>query len=748
MRRGIHPRRRLIAFVAWIIGGKSMLRRSYSLTILFVLLIVLGCSLASVAQEKPLLPKTVLQQDTLSLLRDEISGQRALNLATMLAGYPRIRTAEEFEGPLYEAGYLRDYLIKSGLEDVRVESLEKGDKTKNWWIPTEGELSLVQPEQRRLARLEDDPALVTRGSDDADVTAPLIYLDQRDFPKLGDTDVKGKIILTPEYASRFAPAFEKGALGVISFYDHANPIDYPDQVNYDMRLMKGKAQGKVFAFQISPRLGYELRDKMLQGMPLTVHARTRVALMPWKAETVFAVIKGTSPEKKGLMFTAHLFERLVKQGANDNVSGSVVIAEIARALNTLITEGKIPRPERNIYFLWSEEGISTMSFFRKYPEMAGKIFGDINMDMVGEQLSANQGTFKIEAPQYSRVFFLNSVIKSVADFVAQTNHGDHSNQGRPDFLWPIVERRGSRDAFRYKAGQFDGGSDHGVFNESDSGVSAVGFIVWPDHWYHTDEDTIDKMDSTQMKRVGFIATASALAVCGGDDAVLSRVVRTTYADGIDFAQHSMIEAADRVSALDADDSGAEFRSAVGTVREAFRMGRRALDGLHDFTATHMKAEAQLASAISGVDALEAPYIGEVQDQYEAAAKLAGFRPNVALTPSKDEAEIQQATLSKVKPVALGELLPYEGISKLAMGSGKGPNAYQALGSFRAVTELFLSADGKTPLSDIRSRLELEFHKPISVKDFNYAVDLMTSGDVLKKTQLAPTSPVVPKKKKG
>jgi hypothetical protein len=711
--------------------------------------ILLGAMIASFpitggAQEHTPLPQTVLPQDTLSLLRDEVSGERALNLATMLVGSPRIRAAEEFDDPLYEAGYLRDYLVKCGLQEVRIESLEKGDPSKNWWIPLAAELFMVQPEQKKIARLEEDPALATRGSDEVDVTAELIYLDKRDLPRLGDIDVANKIILTPESASAFAPAFEKGALGVISYYDYASPIEYPDEVSYDMRLNKGQAKGKAFAFQISPRQGYELRDKVLEGQRVLVHAQTKVALMPWKAETVFTVIKGTSPEKKGLMFTAHLFERLVKQGANDNISGSVVIAEVARALNTLISEGKIPRPERNIYFLWSEEGISTMAFFKKYPEMAGKIFGAINMDMVGEQLSASQGTFKVEAPQYSRVTFLNAVTKSVADFVARTNYGDHANSNQ-GMIWPIMERRGSRDAFRYIPGPFDGGSDHVVFNESDSGVSAIGFNIWPDHWYHTDEDTVDKMDPTQMKRVGFIALAGALAACSGDDGLLSRVVRTTYEDNLEFTQRALVQAASRVSEVRGDDSGAEFRSAVGMLKEAFRMSERTMSGLKELTDMHPRASAQLGAATAGLDALLAPYVGEVQEQYEAAEKQAGFRPNVSLTPSKEEAELEHVAVSKTKPLALGDTTPYSQLISLASGGNKDMSIYQTIG-FRGINEFFLSADGKTPLSEIRSRMELEFQRAISVKDFVHLVDLLTSGDLLKRTQLAGTIPVPSKKK--
>lgn len=188
----------------------------------------------------------------------------------------------------------------------------------------------------------------------------------------------------------------------------------------------------------------------------------------------------------------------------------MVLAEIARTITTLIKERKIERPERSIYFLMIEEGSGTMAFFRKYPDMGNKILAVINMDMVGGDLDKNQAFFFIEIPLYSRTPFLEPVTINFTDYVFKTNSQRPENQRytrEGDFPVPIVEKNGSRQPFRYILGNFMGSSDHGMIIETDSGIPAVMFSVWPDRWFHTDKDRPDKSDPTQLTRTAFIGAA-------------------------------------------------------------------------------------------------------------------------------------------------------------------------------------------------------------------------------------------------
>ena len=89
---------------------------------------------------------------------------------------------------------------------------------------------------------------------------------------------------------------------------------------------------------------------------------------------------------------------------------------------------------------------------------------------------------------------------------------------------PMVEKSGSDDAFRFFIHAATGGSDHICFNNPSVAVPGIEFFVWPDQWYHTDHDTPDKGDATEMKRVGFIGAASAWAAANCTDEVLPGTV--------------------------------------------------------------------------------------------------------------------------------------------------------------------------------------------------------------------------------
>ena len=673
------------------------------------LVLALGLIPSISAQEVFKAPETVLPEPVLRLILNEVSGQQAFNNEVILAGVQRVRTPEEMSTCMYEASALHGILKGYGLDELTLEGLSLMERA-TWWVGHDAELGLVSPGPELLARLADQPALMIRGCDTVDGQGELVYLDQRDIASFGGMDLKGKIILTPEYPGRFAPAFEKGALGIITYENSIDPLGDPDQVMYDMRLDRGRTKAKVFGFRISARLGARLRDLALQGAKPVVRFRTKTAEYPWRADTVFAAIKGTAPEKKGLMFTAHLFERPVKVGANDNVSGSVVLAEVARTLAALVRDGRVPRPERSVYFLWSEEGSGTAAFFKKHPEMASKLLGDINMDMVGEDLDRNSAFFNIESPLYSKATYLDAAALSLAEYVHRTNierHGVFGPTPGERFPVPIVEKNGSRQSFKYLPQRFGGGSDHGNFIESDEPIPALSFIVWPDKWYHTDHDTPDKSDPTQLKRVAFIGTAAALAVCSGEEAAVRALARTALAHRLRFVAEAHEKALGTISARTAPDGGRALRDGLNDIAQAVAVSRTALAGLKEL-AGGRPALAAFVDGLSGEIEETLPfYTARLRNQYALASRAAGLKAEPAWN-DPDRRTLEGLVPVKAKRTALGDFFPFQ---EVFGAIGQDPElqtlAFQKLGA-SGLIEMFLLMDGRRTLASIRDLLSFEF----------------------------------------
>jgi len=70
----------------------------------------------------------------------------------------------------------------------------------------------------------------------------------------------------------------------------------------------------------------------------------------------------------------------------------------------------------------------------------------------------------------------------------------------------------SSSTFRYNSNSFSGGSDHAEFTESTVSVPCVMLLQWPDLFYHTSMDTLDKVSEDSLRRVGWITTVAILTL--------------------------------------------------------------------------------------------------------------------------------------------------------------------------------------------------------------------------------------------
>jgi hypothetical protein len=595
----------------------------------------------------------------------------------------------------------------------------------------DAELWMMEPQKKRLSRLSEHPALMARNCDSGEWQGEAVYLDRRDLEKINDLDLKGKIILTPEYMGYFRNVFSREALGIISYFNLEGFIYDPFSVSFNMSFVKGETENNVFGFQIWPYLGEQLKEIIFNQQKLVLRATARTKKYPFKLDTIFACIKGKAPQKKGLMFTAHLFERPLKQGANDNVSGCVVLAEIARTITTLIKEGKIERPERSIYFLMSEEGSGTMAFFRKYPDIGKKILAVINMDMVGEDLDRNNAFFVIEKALLSHTSFLEPLTLHFTDYVFNNNiqkpeHQIYMMEG--DFPVPIVEKNGSRQPFRYILGNFLGSSDHAMFIETDSGVPAVMFSVWPDRWFHTDKDRPDKSDPTQLKRTAFIGTASALAASSGNEEILENLIRIIYQHQLDFVHESLIRSIKELSSLKKSDSGETYANSMNYINQAVALSKKNLFYIKDLTQGMERLEDYLNTLNKSFDKLPANYTVILENHYRNVAKLKNFKPILAeLSP--EEKSLSHITPTKVEPIPLGKRIRFSSLFKaIRKNSRLARKILHRYGHFFLI-ELYLCIDGKRTLAKIKDLLSFEF-KPINAIDFMELIKLLEEAKLI------------------
>lgn len=570
--------------------------KSYFLFYPLILAVVLMTSSPLFCQSPPAkkpVPalKTPLSQETLDMLANEISGQIIFNNEVILAGAPWIRDQKEFTEILYEAQKIYEIARSYDIESV---DLVRYPRDRKLSYPLQGEFWMIEPNTRLISRLEADAALIASGSESIDLTGSLVYI-----PPLSGKEVEewkerglqekyqGKIALMWSHAYRnVADALDAaGVRGVISFNTRERYFD-PAQVVYSRGSYSGKENLK-FGFSISWRQWSELLEDVESGQKITVRCKTKFGEYQDKFDQVFCWIPGSEPEKKGVIFSAHLFEGYTKRGANDNMSGCVVQLEILRALTKLISQEALPQPRRTIYFLWPNEISGTFEHIKQNPGLVDKLSSNINMDMVGEGLRLNNALFTMtECPNYLPSY-LDGLGDSIMNYVWRTNDivylpdSPRGRRGGQYFPKPMWEKNGSRDAFRYSTHLATGGSDHICFNNPMVGVPGVELNIWPDQWYHADTDTPDKSDPTQLKRTAFIGAAMAWTAANCTDEVLENLLEKVSAFGYArLGERELPRALGFIERADAESLHDAFNQAVNLVdlatsREAGAIGSTA-----------------------------------------------------------------------------------------------------------------------------------------------------------------------------
>jgi len=680
--------------------------------------------------------KTPLPQRVLDLLANEVSGQMAFNNQVRLAGAPWVREAKEFTGTMYEAQQILDLAKGCGIETSR---LEQYPASGTFDYPHEGELWLVEPQSRLIARIGADPALVAGGSVTADLTGELVYI-----PPLSQDEAKAMTAAGPQekYRGKLALmwAHARGDLanaldaagirGVISFSAQERYLD-PDQVIYSSGSYSDHGNLKL-GMTISWKQWTNLFEDLEAKQKVVLRAKTRIEKYRNRFEMVYSWIPGTEADAKGVVFTGHLFEGYVKRGANDDMSGCVVQLEILRALSRLIADGRLPRPRRTIHFLWPNEISGTYEFIKQHPGIADKFSVNINMDMVGEALRKNNALFTMSECPAHLPSYLDGLAKSLMNYVWRTNDivylPDAPRGSRPRgqfFPAPMVEKSGSDDAFRFFVHSATGGSDHICFNNPSVAVPGIEFFVWPDQWYHTDHDTPDKGDPTEMKRVAFIGAAAAWAAANCTEEVLPGLIDAVSDFGYGrVAERDIPRAMANIERADAKTLTAAVNKAAWVVGAGVQREIGALQSIQAIYADTPAAEKLLADRVQQWELYRAGLRNQVSGY--AKVKAAALGVEVPALPAASALEKKYLAMVPALAAAVkGQLFQLSAHEPFSKYMKEHPDTLESMNLTERQANLVLNfVNGKRSIPEIRRAVSGELNEDIRLESVAAFLELL------------------------
>ena len=685
---------------------------------------VLGAAAIAYAQEQAD-PRTLIPSTTLNAIAQHVSGAQAHNHVLEMCPYERNRPAEEYQGTYREAAYAEAKAKEYGFSDVHIERFPLGSKQ---WDGEMAELWVTEPGPPQLiTRYRDIPTTLATGSRNGDVTAELIYVGRGDTAEdYKGKDVKGKIVLAsgPVGAAHNLAVRQFGAEGVVSFFNATGkPVDRPDQMGWSGINAGPDANAKTtWGFILSLRMGLDLLGRLERRQNVKVHAVVKAAEYEAPMNVVVATIPGDGSTNEEFHFTAHLFEGIAKQGANDNCGGPATQLEAGRAWIEMINAGILPKPKRTVRFLWVPEISGTRAYLLRHPELGQHVVASISTDMVGANQTINHNSLHLNQTMYSIPSVINDVSRQFFEYVGETNREKlHNRRIAYAFQNPIIDPSGTRDPFWFNIEKFYGASDHQVHLDWDPRIPAVQFGNWPDAVYHSSDDSPANQDPTQMKRAAFlmIAVGSVFANAGPADAVAVAGVAVSYAQkrmASDLADALSLIASSKAATLNDD-----YKEAQNLVRQAYL---REWNGFRSAASLAMGDKAAIADIYAYGDPLH-----EIQHQ-QAALVRAAYKAAAArlkVTP------VDPPVLTAAETAA-SKLIPKRKPGTPAQpagggGGGQGAAAgapVSALAGYYAM-EARNFADGERSLLDIRNALAAEFG-PVPLDDVTkFFRDLEKSG---------------------
>ncbi len=429
----------------------------------------------------------------LQLCAQEFSGPRALDDVRVISGHHRIQVS-----PMIRAAC---QYVAQQVPGAEIVSFPAHAGASYWsqrlfpeWSCEEAELELVGGE--RLCRFSEDACSVIQRSSALPPT-------EAEVAESGD--LRGKWALVRGDAQR---ALASGAVGVLT--DPMNEVpgvrtrtDLYDFRQYTSFWWDGVAEPRGAGFVLTPRQGDALRRRLAAGEPVRVRGHVRSVFRDGETENVVAFFPGETDAE--VWVCAHICHP--KPFANDNASGAAVLVELARALRSLADTGRLPRLKRGIRLMWMPEMLGTYTYLAsREPAWRGRVACALNLDMVGERQELTRGPLVVEHPPRALPTFAGDLAAAVLSRLSRETAALGSS------------RRYA--LFKHVVTPFSGGSDHQILSDPTVGIGSPMLINWPDKYYHTSADTLDKVDPEALARSGRLAGAYALfaATAGTEEA--------------------------------------------------------------------------------------------------------------------------------------------------------------------------------------------------------------------------------------
>ncbi|QLG63997.1 M28 family peptidase [Halorarum salinum] len=407
------------------------------------------------------------------------------------------------EGERRGAEVVREAFAEAGLRDPHLEEFE----IPGWWRGSSS-LEIHEPHERVHDGQQD--VLALPGSPSGGATGRVVDVGDGTYEEFeaNADELEGAVALassnTPEDADRWIHRMEKyvnaadrGAVAFL-FRNHVEGSVPPTgEVGYHER------PGPIPALGVSREAGARLARYAEEGCEVTVSVDCRNE--PTTSRNVVADVDPRGPEGRGgadetveaeemVLLTAHVDAHDVSDGANDNGAGSALVAEVGR----LLTDVHLDTRVRCITFGSEEIGLWGAYHAAETLDL-DSVKCVVNLDGACSSRSLRVGSNGFESVEAVFEEVTDDMDAPLATDDTISPHGDQ---------WAFVQE-----------------GVPAVMTSTVSESSGRG-------WGHTHADTLDKLDSRDLRDVA-VLVAEAVARLASDDVETPRRSRASMAESID-----------------------------------------------------------------------------------------------------------------------------------------------------------------------------------------------------------------------
>ena len=540
----------------------------------------------------------MIGEDAAALLSSELSGAAAKRTVERLSVHHRMRGSRGYAAA---AEVIRQGLASDRLAEVDTIALPADGKvfygtqrSRPAWNASFAELweqrrdGTRWVDAQRVASWEDEPISLAQdsvsGRADADLVDVGAGATEADY---AGKDVRGKLVLTSSQPGEIAAlaVTKYGAAGIVSWAQNQKTAWWGEDQSLVRWGHLDTWTDPTFAFMVSPARARAWQQRLRRGE--TIHLRGQVEARRSAGHYLIptAVIPGRDRTRE-IVYSCHLDHP--SPGANDNASGCAGILEIARVLNRLVAQRRLPQPLRTIRFIWPCEIECTIALLNARSEFAARTLTTIHLDMIGGDTEKTKSVLRVEGSPPSLPSFPGDVAFSIARWVnAQSMDFADSGAGK----WPLTDPAGDKGALQAKVGGFSEGSDHQVWAEGSWRIPVIYVADWPDRYIHTQRDIPGNLDETKLKRAMFIAAAAGWYLANVQQSDVPALEQAVESEKLE----RRAEASRRAAALSPADANLvraqRIRAEAAEARSLQRFGLRPIRAAPTFETQRRTADA-------------------------------------------------------------------------------------------------------------------------------------------------------------